>query len=232
MDRTAFIFARSGSKGLPGKNIKDFSGKPLIAWSIQQALGASEISRVIVSTDSEEIAEIARKNGATVPFIRPKQLAEDTSAEWLSWQHALKFLIKTEGYAPEALISVPTTAPLRISKDISDCIEIYEQGKYDSVVTITESHRNPYFNMLKKSDEGFELVIPNSNGPMRRQDAKPVYDMTTVCYVVNSEFILMHDNIFEGRIGAHLVPIDRAIDIDTPRDFRIAEILFDERELK
>jgi N-acylneuraminate cytidylyltransferase len=229
MIKTAFIFARGGSKGLPGKNIRNFCGKPLIAWSIEQALSVPEIDRVIVSTDSQEIALVAREFGADVPFIRPAKLALDESAEWLSWQHALNYLKEIEGNFPDAMISIPTTAPLRLSSDISSCLEIYKEFNYDSVVTVTESNRNPYFNMLKKTGTDFELVIQQDMNPVRRQDALTVYDMTTICYVVNSQFIIESRNLFEGRIGAHVVPPERSIDIDTLLDFKIAEFIHKER---
>jgi len=229
MIKTAFIFARGGSKGLPGKNIRNFCGKPLIAWSIEQALSVPEIDRVIVSTDSQEIALVAREFGADVPFIRPAKLAVDESAEWLSWQHALNYLKEIEGNFPDAMISIPTTAPLRLSSDISSCLEIYKESNYDSVVTVTESNRNPYFNMLKKTGTDFELVIQQDMNPVRRQDALTVYDMTTICYVVNSQFIIESRNLFEGRIGAHVVPPERSIDIDTLLDFKIAEFIHKER---
>ena len=109
----AFIFARGGSKGLPNKNIRDFCGKPLIAWSIEQALNVKEISQVIVSTDSQEIAQIAKDFGAEVPFLRPSELAADDSSEILSWQHALNFVNLTTGNYPELFVSIPTTSPLR-----------------------------------------------------------------------------------------------------------------------
>ena len=229
MINTAFIFARGGSKGLPGKNIRNFCGKPLIAWSIEQALSVPEIDRVIVSTDSQEIASVAREFGADVPFIRPAELAGDGSAEWLSWQHALNYLMETEGRVPEALISIPTTAPLRLSSDISSCLEIYKESKFDLVVTVTESNRSPYFNMLEKTGTDFRLVIQHDLTPVRRQDVPQVYDMTTICYVVNSQFIIKSRSLFDGRIGGHVVPPERSIDIDTILDFKIAEFIYRER---
>ena len=109
----AFIFARGGSKGLPNKNIKILNGKPLIAWSIEHAKKINRIDRVIVSTDSEEIAKIAREFGAEVPFMRPLELATDESPEWLSWQHGLKHLKSIDGCLPDLMLSIPATAPLR-----------------------------------------------------------------------------------------------------------------------
>jgi len=230
MKAVAFIFARGGSKGLPGKNIKLLGGKPLIAWSIEQALAVKQIKRVIVSTDSEEIAEIARQFGAETPFMRPAELAADDSPEWLAWRHALNYLLETTGELPEVMVSIPTTAPLRLPIDIENCLNKYEEGGADIIVSVTEAHRSPYFNMVKEDQNGMVgLVIPPYSTISRRQDAPVVYDLTTVCYVINSEFVLAHSSIFEGKIKAVSVPIERAIDIDTLLDFRIAEYLLNLR---
>ena len=110
MHATAFIFARGGSKGLPGKNIRLFGGKPLIAWSIQHAQAVKRISRVIVSTNSQQIAALAQQYGVEAPFIRPAELAQDNSPEWLAWQHALNYLRETTDMLPEVMVSVPATA--------------------------------------------------------------------------------------------------------------------------
>ena len=110
MKVTAFIFAYGGSKGLPGKNIRPLGGKPLIAWSIEHTLAVKRIERVIVSTDSEEIAAVAREYGVEVPFIRPAELARDDSPGWLAWRYALTFLMETSGSLPDDMVSVPATA--------------------------------------------------------------------------------------------------------------------------
>jgi N-acylneuraminate cytidylyltransferase len=148
MSNVAFIFARGGSKGLPNKNVLDFFGKPLIAWSIEQALAVKRIDRLIVSTDSQQIAKIARNYGAEVPFIRPAELATDMSSEILSWKHGLNYLKETTGEYPEVFLSIPSTAPLRLSSDIDLCLDEFLSSNPDIVVTVTDSHRNPYFNIL------------------------------------------------------------------------------------
>lgn len=228
MKAVAFIFARGGSKGLPGKNIRLLGGKPLIAWSIEHALAVKRIARVIVSTDSEEIAAVARNYGAEVPFIRPAELAQDDSPEWLAWRHALNFLRETTGQLPAVMVSVPTTAPLRVPLDIENCLDEYEKGEADIVITITDAHRNPYFNMVKINADGtVGLVNPPQLASARRQDTPMVYDITTVCYVANPAFVMTHNASFEGRVKAVHVPAQRAIDIDTLLDFRIAESLAD-----
>ena len=231
MKAIACIFARGGSKGLPGKNIRLLGGKPLIAWSIEQALAVKRIERVIVSTDSEEIAAVAREYGGEIPFIRPAELALDNSPEWLAWRHALNYLRVTTGVLPEVMVSVPTTAPLRLVQDIENCLDEYAQGYVDMVITVTEAHRSPYFNMVKTYPDGtVSLVNPPSSPVARRQDAPVVYDMATVCYVANAEFIMTHNAMFEGRVKAVNVPVERAIDIDTLLDFQIAECLLNIRE--
>lgn len=220
----AFIFARGGSKGLPGKNIRKLGSKPLIAWAIEQALAAKGIDRAIVSTDSYEIAEIAKKYGAEVPFIRPLELSQDNSPEWLAWRHAINYYYENTGGYPKAMVSVPTTSPLRLSTDIEKCIEEFDKGGVDTVIAVTDSHRSPYFNMVKQNADGtVGLVNPPQTYLIRRQDAPLVYDITTVCYVINPAFLMKHNSIFEGRLKAVYVPPERAIDIDTLLDFQIAE---------
>lgn len=225
MEAIAFIFARGGSKGLPGKNTRMLAGKPLIAWSIEQALSVPRIKRVIVSTDSQEIADLAKKYGAEVPFIRPSNLASDTSPEWMAWRHALNYFFNTEGRLPEVFVSVPTTSPLRSPVDIEKCLDEYAKHNVDTVLTVTDAQRSPYFNMVKLNFDGtVGLVIPPNSTITRRQDVPTVFDMTTVAYVVKPEFVLTHQSVFEGSVRAIHVPLERAIDIDSLFDFKIAEL--------
>ncbi|MEQ1794860.1 MAG: acylneuraminate cytidylyltransferase family protein [Nitrospira sp.] len=226
MKTIGFIFARGGSKGLPGKNIRLLAGKPLIAWSIEQALAVNRIERIIVSTDSEDIAAVAREYGAEVPFMRPSHLAQDHSPEWMAWRHALEYLKTSEGEMPDTMVSIPATAPLRLPVDIELCLDEYEKGGVDMVITVTEARRSPYFNMVKRNGDGtVGLVIPPQSGISRRQDAPVVYDMTTVAYVANSRFVMSHQGVFEGKVRAVIVPAERALDIDTALDFQMAECL-------
>ena len=226
MNAIGFIFARGGSKGLPGKNIRTLGGKPLIAWAIEHALAVKRIKRVIVSTDSIEIAEVAKEHGAEVPFIRPAELAGDDSQEWLAWRHALNYLLGSDGVLPDAMVSVPTTAPLRLPEDIEICLDEYEKGDADVVITVTDAHRSPYFNMVKIHADGTAgLVIPPQSVMARRQDTPKVFDMTTVAYVARPEFVIECSTIFEGKVRHVHVPVERALDIDTLLDFQIAEYL-------
>ena len=226
MNIIALICARSGSKGVPNKNIKLLAGKPLIVRSINQIKELKEIDRVIVSTDSQEIANIATNAGAEVPFMRPKKLAEDDTSEWLVWKHALESINKIEGNYPDILIIVPVTSPLRTVDDLKNCLIEYQKGNADIIITVTDSHRSPYFNMVKIDKEGMaNLVISSENTITRRQDAPFVYDMTTVAYVTNPKYVLENDSIFSGKVRHVYIPIERALDIDTTFDFKIAELL-------
>lgn len=231
MNAVGFIFARGGSKGLPGKNIRPLAGKPLIAWAIEQAKAVRRLRRVIVSTDAPEIAAVARDYGAEVPFLRPAELAQDASPEWLAWRHALNYLEDTEGQLPDAMVSIPTTAPLRLPLDIDNCLDAYAQGVADIVITVTTAHHNPYFSMVKANVDGtVGLVIPPDVKVSRRQDAPIIYGVTAVAYIVNPTFVLTHSSIFAGRVRAVQIPEERAIDIDTPLDFELAEILMNKRK--
>ena len=222
----ALICARGGSKGVPGKNVRKFVGKPLIVWAIECALAVARINRVIVSTDSEEIACVARKAGAEVPFMRPTELAQDQSPEWSVWRHALTYLKENEGNYPDALIVVPATAPLRTTEDLERCLAEFGKGRADVIITVTDANRSPYFNMVKELPDGtIGLVIPPTGTIVRRQDVPVVYDMTTVAYVVKPEFVMTKNNAFEGIVRQVHIPIGRALDIDTLHDFKIAEFL-------
>jgi N-acylneuraminate cytidylyltransferase len=220
------ICARGGSKGLPGKNIKPLNGIPLIGWSINIAKQIKRASRIIVSTDSEEIAKVALEYGAEVPFMRPKELAQDDSPEWLVWRHAVKYVESHGEEDIDAIVVLPVTAPLRAVNDVDSCIDLFEEGEIDSVITVNKANRSPYFNMTVNNDRGYALlVISPENQITRRQDAPEVFDMTTVAYVVNANVVKLSNSIFEGRVKSIIIPQERSIDIDTLLDFKIAECL-------
>lgn len=230
MKVVALVCARGGSKGLPGKNIRPLAGKPLIAWAIDAARAVDRVSRVIVSTDSEEIAAAARDAGADVPFVRPAELARDDSPEWLVWRHALTYLRTTDGAYPDALLVVPPTAPLRAREDLDLCLDEFATGRADVVITVSDAHRSPYFNMVAVAPDGaVRLVIPPETQVTRRQDVPTVYDMATVGYAASPAFVMESAGIFAGRVRHVRVPAERALDIDTELDFRIAECLLASR---
>ena len=225
---TAFIFARGGSKGVPRKNIRYLGDLPLIAYSIRSARQSPSISHVVVSTDDEEIASVARQYGAEVPFIRPKELASDQSSELDAWKHAIKACQQMSQEKIDVFVSLPPTSPLRSVEDIEACIHEYLSTAADMVVTVKEASRSPYFNMLKNDEKGFSTLVNLADDGaryIRRQDVPIVYDMTTVAYVSSPDFILNADSIFSGKVRSILIPDERAVDIDTMFDFTFAEFL-------
>ncbi len=218
----AVVFARGGSKGVPRKNVRLLAGKPLIAYAIETARASHMIDRVMVSTDDVEIADVARRYGAEVPFMRPSELAQDASPEWLAWQHAIRAL----GNNFDVFVSVPPTAPLRRVEDVDACIQTLLQSDADMVITVKPAERNPYFNMVVIDETGYaRLVIQPENAVQRRQAAPIVYDMTTVAYAARPDFVLRARSMFEGKLKAVCVPAERALDIDTEMDFKIGELL-------
>jgi len=233
MDAVAFIFARAGSKGIPQKNLIPLGGKPLLAWSIEHAKAVSRIRRVIVSTDSKEIAEVAKTYGAETPFLRPARLATDKAPEWLAWQHAIKWLAENEKKYPDAMVSIPTTSPFRSVYDIENCLDRFKKNKFDAIITVTPSKRSPYFNLVKQNpNQTFSLFSFSKKNYHRRQNCPPVFDITTSVYVVRPKFVLQKKSLFEGLVGAIEVPNRRALDIDTEEDYMFARYLFSKQKPK
>ena len=222
----AFIFARGGSKGVPGKNIRLLAGKPLIGYAIETALACRQFDRVIVSTDSLEIASVARDFGASTPFMRPPELASDTAPEWAAWRHAIDYVVQDIGPF-DTFVSLPTTSPFRNVSDVRNCMAALEADPAtDVVITGRRAERSPYFNMVKLDEQDYaHVLIPPEQHLVRRQDAPQVYDVTTVAYVSRTEFILRAANIWAGNVRLVEVPPERAMDIDTPHDLLLAECI-------
>ena len=160
------VFARGGSKGVPGKNIKLLAGKPLIAYAIEAGLRVKDIDRLIVSTDDPRIAEVAREYGAEIPFLRPAHLATDDSAEILSWRHAIESMQKILDHKIDVLVSMPATSPLKESQDIDRCLKSLLTSEADCVVTVTNAKRNPYFNMVTMQENGKVQLVNTVSGVM------------------------------------------------------------------
>ncbi len=226
-----FIFARGGSKGVPRKNIRLLAGKPLIAYAIETAFQSEFIDRIVVSTEDKEIAQVARDYGAEVPFLRPKELAQDNSPEWLAWQHAIRVLNEIDnGKELDVFVSIPTTSPLRLVADVDSAIRAFLEDDVDAVITVKKASRHPSFNMVVLDERNYaRLVLPLDEYVARRQEAPVVYDMTTVAYVVKPDFIMEAKAIFDGKVKSVLIPDERAVDIDTGLDFQFAEFLMSKR---
>ena len=227
------IFARGGSKGVPHKNIRLLNGKPLIAYAIEAALASRLIDKVIISTDDPEIAAISKDFGAEVPFMRPAELAQDDSPEWLAWRHAIQMLMQANQLTKmDVMVSIPTTSPLRKAEDVDNCIQKLLDSDADIVISVKPSDRSPYFNMVTLDDAGrARLVLSPQQTIERRQDAPAVYDITTVAYAVRPEFVLNADSMFDGNVRTVQIPPERALDIDTELDFQFAEFLLRQSQM-
>ena len=226
MKTFAFVFARGGSKGIPRKNLQLLDGKPLLAWSIEMGQSLSEVEQVFVSTEDAEIANIANSFGAEV-IKRPKDLAKDTSPEWLAWQHAIEWVQERLGTF-DRFLSLPPTAPLRSKDDVQKCLDLLDENT-EVVTTMTPAKRSPWFNMVCEDEFGHLKLLIEGNFA-QRQDAPVGYDMTTITYVLRPKFVMDHHRLWDGRVKGVVVPNERAIDIDTSMDLEIARFLYRRKE--
>lgn len=226
MTTIASICARGGSTGLPRKNIKPLHGKPLIAHTIEQALACPGIQRVFVSTDDEEIAEVAKYAGAEVPFLRPAELASSAAAKLPVIRHLVEAIEKM-GVTVSKIVDLDPTSPLRLVSDISHCIEMLDD-QTDVVITAYPAEKNPYFNMVElKADGNIGLVKSLVGGVVARQQAPVVYAMNASVYVWHRH--TLQKGLWDGRVRLHEMPRERSIDIDNAIDFRLVEMLLSDR---
>ncbi len=226
-----FVFARGGSKGLPRKNVLPLAGKPLIAHAIEAARQSRWIQRVVVSTDDAEIARVARQYGGETPFMRPPELAADNSPELYAWRHALQMVQAASETPVDLFVSVPATAPLRMVEDVDRCIEALLASDADMAITVSESRRSPYFTMVTVDEQRVARFMMSGNGPViRRQDAPQAYDIVPCAYAVRPEYIMRTGAVYEGKVIAVEIPVERSVDIDCELDFRIAEMMFQMRQ--
>lgn len=221
------IPARGGSKGLPGKNIKDLLGKPLIAYTIQQAKESRYVDRVIVSTDNEEIATVSKRYGADVPFMRPPELATDKSSTIDVLLHAMDWMENREKISFDIILLLHTTAPLRTVQDIDNCIELLIEKGADNVFSVTESHKNPYFNMVERRDGTVRLV--KEGYFVTRQSAPRVFDINCSIYAWWKDALKSKKSLFLEKTNIYVMPKERSFDVDDYIDFKIIEMLLEEK---
>ncbi len=224
----AIIPARGGSKGLPGKNIRPFLGKPLIAHSILFAKMCPEIDRLIVSTDSPEIAAVARQFGAEVPFTRPVELAKDDTPMMPVLAHALAEVELRGGVEYTFVVLLDPTSPAREPKDVRDSLQKLNDHKdADGIVSISQPDFNPVWNCVVEREGWMEDLVSDASRFARRQDAPKVYRINGALYIWRAAFIRRNEPSWREN-GRHLVceiPESRAMSIDTLDEFRRAEVL-------
>jgi len=213
------IPARGGSKGIPRKNIKLIADKPLIAWTIEAALHSSCLSAVMVSTEDEEIAEVARHLGAEVPFLRPPALSQDTTPGVDPVLHMLEHMPGFDG-----VLVLQPTSPLRSTEDIDKCIGLAEDSQAYSVVSVSEPEKHPYWMYRLGSDRRLHALI-EAPPAFRRQELPLIYALNGALYYARTDWLLQHRTFVTPETVAYVMPQERSVDIDTPIDWKLAELL-------
>ena len=226
------ITARGGSKSIPRKNIHLLAGKPLIAWTIEAAQKSKNLCRVIVSTDDGRIAEVAEQYGAEVPFTRPSELAQDDSDHVSVVEHALKWLEENENFDPDYIMLLQPTSPFRLTEDIDAAIEIAKSNNADAVVGVTEMKPHPYLSQHLGDDGSISPLLPTDIPYLRRQALPTVFAINGAVYLNRPKSLLKHRSFTpEGTFG-YVMPAERSMDIDTPWDLEVAELILQTRVVR
>jgi len=231
------IPARGGSVGIPLKNIKMLNGIPLICYTIKSAIQSNSLNRIIVSTDHDDIANIAINNGAEVPFKRPTDISKDVDTEFVL-QHAVNYLENEENYEVEAVVLLQPTSPFRQAKTISQCVSIYNNTDADSVVSINNIEGNRPEWMLS-IDENYKIAPYNT--PFNeegipviklasRQSFPTLYKQNGVVYVTNKDLLMKKTLVIGPNAYAVITEQEEALDIDTQTDFQVAESIMRSRK--
>lgn len=219
------IAARGGSKGIKNKNIRPLFGKPLIAYTIAVAKKWGKADRVIVSTDSEKIAEIAKCYGAEVPFMRPRELAEDDTPKLKVLHHALRYF-ESKGEFYDVLIDLDATAPLRLVSDLDNALKIFLSSDAKTLISVTRARKNPYFNMVEIDEMGFAKLSKIPDRPVySRQKAPKVYELNASIYIFRVPDIYELDSAISEKTVIYEMPPERSVDIDSELDWLFVEFL-------
>lgn len=225
------VIARGGSKSIPRKNAKSFCGKPLIAWSIEVGRDSGVLDRLVISTEDKEIADIARTFGAEVPFIRPAELAEDTTPTLSVLQHAVLWLKEHEGYYPDYVLLLEPTSPGRQAFHIQEAIMLAVQTAADSVIALgeVEGHYN-YHWQIKMDEEGKALLVDGSSWSSvirRRQDLPKTYFRNGAFYLFKTDLLFASEpSLYGSDVRGYVLAPEYSIDIDSPEDWHQAEKKF------
>lgn len=216
----AIIPARGGSKGIPKKNLINFCGKPLLSWTIKQALSVKNISSVWVSSDSKQILTLSKNLGAEI-IHRPKSLSTDTATTESAWSHALDIIEKQTG-SVDIVVGLQPTSPVRESKDIKNAINIFEKSNYDSLFSATEI--GDFYIWQKKGKKLMSLNYdPHHRG--RRQDFSKQYVENGSFYLFKPKILKRFNNRLGGRIGISLMEVWKSFEIDLLEDIELCETL-------
>ena len=218
------ITARGGSKGIPGKNLRPLCGKPLLQYTVESALAAERLSRVIVSTDDDAIADLARRCGAEAPFLRPASLAQDDTPTLPVLQHAANWLI-AQGEPLDAICLLQPTCPVRPPGLIDECIRKLIESGADSVVTMSPvpDKYHPYWTYLETADGFLKLTTGADSPTPRRQDLPPAFHRDGAVYVTRRDVLLEQSSLYGNRVAGVITDASMKVNIDTWDDWRRAE---------
>lgn len=226
------IPARGGSKGIPHKNLAPLLGEPLIVHTIRAALHAPSLERVVVTTDDPAIAEVARAHGAEVPFLRPAALAQDDTPGIEPVVHALLWLEQEQGYRPTHVVLLQPTSPLRTSEDIEQALALAAREDADAVVSVCPARHHPAWTKRLLDDGRLAPFIAGAAMAPRRQDLPPAYALNGAVYVARREVVLARRSFHTERTWGHVMPPERSLDVDTPWDLRLAELVLGEHRAR
>ena len=228
MKSICFIGARGGSKGVKRKNIRLLDGKPLIAYAVESALDSKCFEHVIVSTDDKEIASIAKKYGAEIPFLRPTKLANDHSGMSDVIIHGI-LKLRSLGYSFDALINRDCTVPFIDKNDIRGAINLFKKINCNGVYSVYRQHQNPYFNMMETDSNGYlKLSKKLKHKILRRQDAPIVYQLNGL-FVIKPNALLKYGSTIMPKILPYEISPEHGFMIDTELEFKLSEVMLKEK---
>ncbi len=226
----AIIPARGGSKRLPRKNVLDLGGKPLIAWSIEAARSCPFVDEVLVTTDDDEIAEVAKLYGANVPFLRPASLASDTATSFDTIRHAIDFYKHELGKEFDFVVLLQPTSPLRASLEVSNAIDLLSQKDADAIISVCEVDHSPLWMNTLPSDLSMDKFLRDEVKNVRSQDLPRNYRLNGAIYICRTSRLLTEMSFFiSDNIFAYIMKKDVSVDIDDLSDFKMAQCLISEQ---
>lgn len=217
-----FIPARAGSKGVPGKNIKILAGKPLIAHTIESALDSNVFDYLMVSTDGEDIARVAREFGADAPFTRPAELSADTAKSMDALLHAMAWC-EEQGKHFDWVMNLQPTSPLRNSEDIAEACAVMIRRRAGAVVSVCEAEHHPLWSNILPDDQCMENFIPAGIAGLNRQSLPVYYRINGAVYLAEWDLLVKQKSFYGKYTYAYIMPKERSVDIDSDLDFALAE---------
>jgi CMP-N,N'-diacetyllegionaminic acid synthase len=226
----AIVPARSGSKGVPGKNVRLLAGRTLLDYTAEAARQSGVVDRMVLSTDAEDVAEAGRLAGLEVPFMRPPELARDDTPMLPVLQHAIEML-SGAGWVPEFVVLLQPTSPLRRPEHVRRALTLLTDSGADSVVTVVEvpKHFSPDY-VMRIENGALRPFLPEGAGVTRRQDVRPAYSRDGTVYAFRRDTVSRYNSIYGPDCRPLIIDADESLSIDTPRDWSDAERILAERD--